>query len=192
MSDQTSTASAEAPAKAVYLADYQRPAYTTEQTDLRFDIRDGKTTVSSTLRVRRQDDDANALELMGEELTLLSVAVDGRMLSSNEYELSARSLTIFGLQGQHQIQIVTEICPEENTALEGLYRSSSMYCTQCEAEGFRKITYYQDRPDVLAKFRTTIAADAAALSEPAVQRKSGARGPPARWQARSNLGRPVS
>ena len=82
------------------------------------------------------------------------------MLSSNEYELSARSLTIFGLQGQHQIQIVTEICPEENTALEGLYRSSSMYCTQCEAEGFRKITYYQDRPDVLAKFRTTIVADA--------------------------------
>ena len=160
MSDQTSTASAEAPAKAVYLADYQRPAYTTEQTELHFDIRDGKTTVSSTLHVRRQDEAANAIELMGEELTLLSVAVDGRMLSSNEYELSARSLTIFGLQGQHQIQIVTEICPEENTALEGLYRSSSMYCTQCEAEGFRKITYYQDRPDVLAKFRTTIVADA--------------------------------
>ena len=74
-----------------------------------------------------------------------------------EYELSARSLTIFDLQGQHQIQIVTEICPEENTALEGLYRSSSMYCTQCEAEGFRKITCYQDRPDVLAKFRTIVA-----------------------------------
>ena len=70
MSDQTSTASAEAPAKAVYLADYQRPAYTTEQTELHFDIRDGKTTVSSTLHVRRQDEAANAIELMGEELTL--------------------------------------------------------------------------------------------------------------------------
>ena len=192
MSDQTSTASAEAPAKAVYLADYQPPGYTTEQTDLHFDIRDGKTTVSSTLHVRRQDDDTNAMELMGEELTLLSVAVDGRMLSSNEYELSARSLTIFGLQGQHQIQIVTEICPEENTALEGLYRSSSMYCTQCEAEGFRKITYYQDRPDVLATFRTTIVADAQRYPNLLSNGNLVHEASPARRQARSNLGRPVS
>ena len=160
MSDQAQPTPSSEPAKAIYLADYKAPGYTTEKTELHFEIRDGKTTVTSTLHVRRQDESANLLELMGEELVLVSVAVDGRMLSSNEYEQSARTLTIFGLQDQNQIQIVTEICPEENTALEGLYRSSSMYCTQCEAEGFRKITYYQDRPDVLAKFRTTIVADA--------------------------------
>ncbi len=146
-------------AKAIYLSDYRPPIYTTDQTDLRFDIEDGKTTVSSTLNVRRQGD-GDTLELLGEDLTLVSVAVDGRELSSNEYELTHTSLTVFGLEHQHEIRIVTEICPEKNTALEGLYRSSSMYCTQCEAEGFRKITYYQDRPDVLSTFRTTITADA--------------------------------
>ena len=160
MSDQAQPTPSAEPAKAIYLADYKAPGYTTDDTELHFDICDGKTTVSSTLHVRRQDNDAHSIELMGEELTLLSVAVDGRVLSSNEYEQTARTLTILGLQAQHQIQIVNEICPEANTALEGLYRSSSMYCTQCEAEGFRKITYYQDRPDVLAKFRTTIVADA--------------------------------
>ena len=158
-SDATSTASSEV-AKAVYLADYRPPAYTTEQTDLHFDIRDGVTKVTSNLHVRRLDHDCDVLELLGEELTLLSVSVDGRALDDNEYEVSAQGLKLFGLEEHHQVQIVTEICPEKNTALEGLYRSSSMYCTQCEAEGFRKITYYQDRPDVLATFKTTIVADA--------------------------------
>ncbi len=157
--EDTSTNSS-AVAKAVYLADYRPPTYTTEQTELHFDIRDGVTTVSSNLHVRRLDHDSDVLELLGEELTLVSVSVDGRALNDNEYELSSRGLKLFGLADHHQIQVVTEICPEKNTALEGLYRSSSMYCTQCEAEGFRKITYYQDRPDVLATFKTTIVADA--------------------------------
>ena len=158
-SDAMST-NASAVAKAVYLADYRPPTYTTEQTELHFDIRDGVTTVSSNLHVRRLDNASDVLELLGEDLTLLSVSVDGRALEDNEYELSSRGLKLFGLESDHEIQIVTEICPEKNTALEGLYRSSSMYCTQCEAEGFRKITYYQDRPDVLATFKTTIVADA--------------------------------
>ena len=158
-SDAMSTNASEV-AKAVYLADYRSPTYTTEQTELHFDIRDGVTTVSSNLHVRRLDHASDVLELLGEDLTLLSVSVDGRALEDNEYELSSRGLKLFGLESDHEIQIVTEICPEKNTALEGLYRSSSMYCTQCEAEGFRKITYYQDRPDVLATFKTTIVADA--------------------------------
>ena len=153
------TATQDAP-KAIYLADYQAPGYTTKQTELHFDIRDGQTTVTATLQVARQDAAASQIELLGEELTLVSVALDGRELSSNEYELTERALTLFNLAEAHQVRIVTQICPEENTALEGLYRSSSMYCTQCEAEGFRKITYYQDRPDVLSKFKTTIVADA--------------------------------
>ena len=157
--DQDQTATEDAP-KAIYLADYQPPGYTTQQTGLHFDIRDGQTTVTATLQVARQDAAASEMELLGEELTLVSVELDGRALSSNEYALSDHSLTLFNLDEGHEIRIVTQICPEENTALEGLYRSSSMYCTQCEAEGFRKITYYQDRPDVLSKFKTTIVADA--------------------------------
>ena len=157
--DQDQTATEDAP-KAIYLADYQPPGYTTQQTGLHFDIRDGQTTVTATLQVARQDAAARQMELLGEELTLVSVELDGRALSSNEYALSDHSLTLFNLDEGHEIRIVTQICPEENTALEGLYRSSSMYCTQCEAEGFRKITYYQDRPDVLSKFKTTIVADA--------------------------------
>ena len=129
MSDQAQSSPNAEPAKAIYLADYQAPGYTTDKTELHFEISDGKTTVSSTLHVRRQDVEASSIELMGEELTLISVALDGRALSSNEYELSSKTLTIFGLQAENQIQIVTQICPEENTALEGLYRSSSMYCT---------------------------------------------------------------
>ena len=159
MSDQAETA--QATAKAIYLADYCPPGYTTTQTDLHFDICDGQTTVLSTLHIERLDAAAGSIELLGEELTLVSIALDGRELATNEYVLTNRSLVIFNLAERHQLKIVTQICPEENTALEGLYRSSSMYCTQCEAEGFRKITYYQDRPDVLAKFTTTIVADAA-------------------------------
>ena len=155
--DQTGTE--EAP-KAIYLADYQPPSYTTQQTELHFDIRDGQTTVTATLQVARQDAAASQMELLGEELSLLSVELDGRALANNEYALSDHSLTLFNLDEEHEVRIVTQICPEKNTALEGLYRSSSMYCTQCEAEGFRKITYYQDRPDVLSKFKTTIVADA--------------------------------
>jgi|TARA_B110000971_G_scaffold221984_2_gene272221 aminopeptidase N len=144
---------------AIKLVDYQAPAYTTEKTELCFDIRDGETQVTSNLSVVRLAEDATSLELAGEHLELISVIVDGRELGSNEFLKDDESLTLLGLDAAHQIQIVTKICPEKNTALEGLYRSGGMYCTQCEAEGFRRITYYQDRPDVLSKFTTTIIAD---------------------------------
>jgi aminopeptidase N len=145
----------------IRLDDYQAPGYTTESTNLVFDIQDGETRVTNTMQVARCEDGAQSLYLDGQDLDLLSVRVDGRELSGNEYKLDDESLTIHGLGERHEIRIETRIYPEKNTALEGLYRSSSMYCTQCEAEGFRKITYYQDRPDVLARFTTTIIADAA-------------------------------
>ena len=134
--EKDQTATEEAP-KAIYLADYQPPGYTTKQTKLHFDIRDGQTTVTATLQVARQDAAASQMELLGEELSLLSLELDGRALANNEYALSERSLTLFNLDEEHEVRIVTQICPEKNTALEGLYRSNSMYCTQCEAEGFR-------------------------------------------------------
>lgn len=146
--------------QAIELSDYEKPGYSTDATDLIFDIEDGVTTVTSTLRIARQVPDATALRLDGQDLELVSVRLDGQLLSSNQYQVDDESLQLFGLESEHEIQIVTRVHPESNTALEGLYRSSKMYCTQCEAEGFRKITYYQDRPDVLSKFTTTIRADA--------------------------------
>jgi aminopeptidase N len=149
--------------RAIQLADYRAPDYRIEETDLRFEITDGSTQVSSRLRVRRATEAPKGASLVldGHDLTLVSVAVDGVPLGSNQYQLDDRSLTLFDLPETAEIQVVTRICPEQNTALEGLYKSGGMYCTQCEAEGFRRITYYQDRPDVLARFTTTIVTDAA-------------------------------
>ena len=151
----------EATPRTIYLKDYRPPDWRTEETHLEFDIRDGITEVRSRLRVRRDGQAAGEAPLVldGEELEFVSVAVDGRPLSGNEYRVDDRSLELFGLPPSCELSIVTRIVPEENTAFEGLYRSGSMYCTQCEAEGFRKITYYQDRPDILSRFTTTIVAD---------------------------------
>jgi len=143
----------------IRLSDYQAPGYTTDAVALVFDIRDGETMVTSTLRVRRCDPQASEIALDGQDLELNDVKLDGRVLSGNEYTVDEDRLHIANLDDHHEIEITTKICPEKNTALEGLYRSSQMYCTQCEAEGFRKITYYQDRPDVLAEYTTTIIAD---------------------------------
>ncbi|MYH14508.1 MAG: aminopeptidase N [Gammaproteobacteria bacterium] len=145
-----------------FLKDYQPPAYRTEETELAFDIRDGATTVRSRLRIRRTADAAAdaPLVLDGKELELLAVRLDGEALSGNEYQVDDESLTIHAPPSAFELEVETRIKPEDNSSLLGLYKSQAMYCTQCEAQGFRKITYYQDRPDVLAKFTTTITADA--------------------------------
>jgi aminopeptidase N len=147
----------------IYLKDYQRPAYKTVETSLIFDIHDGHTVVENRMRLERHDAQGEGtLQLNGEQLELVSVAVDGVVLAGNEYQMTSESLTLQDLPQACEIAIVTRIQPEQNTALEGLYKSGTMYCTQCEAQGFRKITYYQDRPDVLSVFTTTVQADAAA------------------------------
>ena len=152
----------EAAPKTIHLKDYRPPDWRTEETHLEFDIREGVTEVRSKLRVRREPQAGGEAPLVldGQELEFVSVAVDGRALSGNEYRVDDRSLELFGLPEHCELSIVTRIEPEKNTACEGLYRSGAMYCTQCEAEGFRKITYYQDRPDILSRFTTTIVADA--------------------------------
>ncbi|MEQ8861065.1 MAG: aminopeptidase N [Pseudomonadales bacterium] len=151
----------------IYLKDYQPPEYEIIETKLSFDIRDGSTEVRSALTVERAPGTApgTPLRLVGRELELLEVRVDGVPLGGNQYRLDEESLTLFDLPEQTLVEIATRIRPEENTALEGLYKSGGMYCTQCEAEGFRRITFYQDRPDVLARFTTTIVADAARYPE---------------------------
>ena len=156
----------EAEPKAIHLKDYEAPTHRIEATDLTFDLQPGTTTVTSRLKVVRADYGKNQsgdnvpLVFDGQELELVSVAIDGVELGSNEYQLDDDTLTLPDLPPECEVQIVNRIHPEENTALEGLYKSRTMYCTQCEAQGFRKITYYQDRPDVLSVFTTTIIADA--------------------------------
>lgn len=148
--------------KTIYLKDYQVPEFLIDKTELDFDIYPGKTTVRSKLHIQRNSDSTNsqaALELQGQEMTLLDVSIDGVPLSTDQYSVDEQSLTIQNVPERFVLSCTTEIIPEDNTSLEGLYKSRTMYCTQCEAEGFRKITYYLDRPDVMSEFVTRVAAD---------------------------------
>lgn len=143
---------------AKYRSDYRTPAFTIDSINLDFHLHDTATRVVSVMQVRRLG--AGALELDGEQLELKRVAVDGQTLANTDYELSATQLCIAEVPDAFQLTIETEVNPSANSALEGLYKSGGAFCTQCEAEGFRRITYYLDRPDVLAVFTTTVRADA--------------------------------
>lgn len=146
--------------KPVRLDDYQPYPFELKSTSLTFDLGTNHTDVESTLSLHRKAHEPIELWLDGVDLELLSVAVDNRLLRSNEYSVDATGLSIVNLPAKFTLTTRTRIYPDSNTALEGLYRSSDLYCTQCEAEGFRKITYYPDRPDVQSKFSTTIIAEA--------------------------------
>nr|MDA3868466.1 aminopeptidase N [Gammaproteobacteria bacterium] len=145
----------------IYLKDYSQPAYWITDVDLVFNLEEAQTQVSSTLTLSRNESIAGEqpLVLQGEELVLESVSQDGRALEAAEYTVTDTDLTIHAVPASFTLEIKTIIKPQENTSLEGLYKSSGNFCTQCEAEGFRKITYFLDRPDVMAKFSTTIIAD---------------------------------
>src|SRR5690606_28870134 len=105
------------------------------------------------------DESLPPLVLDGQQLELVDIELDGRQLSVVEYSLTDSHLQIQPAKHQFELSTTVRIEPESNTALEGLYKSSGMFCTQCEAEGFRKITYYLDRPDVMSKFTTTLSAE---------------------------------
>ena len=148
--------------RAIYLKDYQAPDYWIDTTDLTFDLHEDYALVTSVLGVRRNtdhDDDLPELTLVGTGLELVSLHLDGQELGSDEYRLGSDNLSIPVSRKAFSLQVVTRIRPQENTSLEGLYKSNGMFCTQCEAEGFRKITYYLDRPDVMSVFTTRIIAD---------------------------------
>ncbi|MBE0378853.1 aminopeptidase N [Pseudoalteromonas prydzensis] len=143
--------------QAQYLKDYQAPPFVIDHVDLTFDLSPLNTKVTSVMAVKKAVADATDLALDGIDLTLISIAVDGSVYS--DYTLADEQLIIHNLPAHCQVTIVNEIAPKTNTSLEGLYLSGGAYCTQCEAQGFRKITYYLDRPDVLASFDVTIIAD---------------------------------
>jgi len=145
----------------IYLSEYQQPDYWIEHVDLRFDLGEEETCVSSNIQFTRRENVADnaSLILHGEELTLSEVQIDDVVLNNDQYSVDEKSLIIHNVPAKFILTVNTVIQPQLNTSLEGLYQSSGNFCTQCEAEGFRKITYFLDRPDVMATYRTTIVAD---------------------------------
>lgn len=154
---------AEQQPSAVYLKDYKVPDFLIDNTELTFDLEESQAIVTSRLHVRRNPESNEQTTPLvldgGEDLKLVAVAIDGYTLPPEEYRFEDSKLVITATPNEFILTCETLIEPQNNTRLEGLYRSSSMFCTQCEAEGFRHITYYLDRPDVMSIFTTTIIAD---------------------------------
>lgn len=150
--------------KVIYLKDYRKPAFLIPEIDLNFDLYESLTRVRSKMKVVRNPDASGrneALVLNGERLKLIGVKLNGQILSESAYALTDSLLTIPGVPEAFELEIENEIRPAENKALEGLYVSGPIFCTQNEPEGFRKITYFIDRPDIMARYTTTITADRA-------------------------------
>ncbi len=152
-------------ANVIYLKDYKVPAYLLEQTTLKFELYPTETLVSSSLSFVRNPECTEhnpALTLLGhEDLELVALSLNGKALAESAWQREGETMIVAGVPESFTLDVVTRILPQENTALEGLYLSDGMYCTQCEAEGFRRITFYPDRPDVMSVFTTTVEADQA-------------------------------
>ena len=148
----------------VYLKDYTPPDYLIDSVELDFDLDEQHTLVRSRLTMRRNPESTDSgvsLVLMGEELQLISIHLDGMPLAQNDFAITPETMTIHRVPQERVfvLSIENRINPQANTALEGLFLSSSMLCTQCEAQGFRKITWFLDRPDVMSRFKTRLTAD---------------------------------
>ncbi|WP_336937209.1 aminopeptidase N [Acinetobacter modestus] len=141
----------------IYLKDYQKPSFLVESINLNIQVYDDHTIVDSTLVMKRQT--AGELVLLGRDLELKSVQLNGQVLSAEQYQLDSEQLLITDAPDQVILQTQVIIHPESNTQLEGLYKAGDLFVTQNEPEGFRKITFYPDRPDVLAEFTTRVEAD---------------------------------
>ena len=150
-------------AQVTYLKDYQVPSFIIETTDLDIRIGDEYTSVVARLKVRRNPASkgpSSKLVLQGgKDIKLQEVMMDGLILDTSNYDLEAAVLSIHHCPEVFELTTECLIQPQLNTTLEGLYKSGGMYCTQCEAEGFRNITYYLDRPDALSVFTTRISAN---------------------------------
>ena len=146
--------------KTVYLRDYEVPAYLVDTLDLDIDFQDGYVRVGARSAVRRNPaGNGGPLVLDGEELHLEDVRIDGRALAPVEYRVEGEQLIIAIVPDRFVLETTVRIQPDQNTQLSGLYRSKDGYVTQCEAEGFRRITFHPDRPDVMARFTCTLHAD---------------------------------
>lgn len=142
----------------IYLKDYEKPAYDIKSIDLTFVLDDEKTHVTNLMKMTKVSDENLPLILDGEQLVLEAVILDGRTLHETEYEIAGDTLILHNLPQHFTLEIQNTVNPEANKALDGLYKSSGIFCTQNEPQGFRRITYYLDRPDVMSLFRTKIIA----------------------------------
>jgi aminopeptidase N len=158
------TAPAAAP-QPTRLADYRPPDFLVDTVDLVFELDPADTRVASHITLRRNPEAATpraALRLDGDEIELVSLALDGRPLGPTEYRIEPDgALVVPEVPDSFALDVATRIVPDRNTALSGLYTSGGNFCTQCEPEGFRRITYFLDRPDVMARYSVTIHADKA-------------------------------
>jgi len=152
------TKAAQSPAT-IHLKDYTAPAFTITDVYLTVELGEDVTLVTSVLQFKRQQAGTDQVRLHGEDLKLVSLTTGGTVIGKKDYTQSSKELSFLAPSNEFEVVVVTEIKPQENTALEGLYKSSGNFCTQCEAEGFRKITYFLDRPDVMAKYTTKIIGD---------------------------------
>jgi aminopeptidase N len=144
--------------------DYRPPAFLVDTLDLEFDLDPDATRVRATLAFRRnpqalEADRMAALNLDGEQQDDVEVTLDGERLSASRLVFGHGTLSVLNAPAAGTLTVRSRIAPARNVALEGLYLSSGVFCTQCEPEGFRPITYFPDRPDVLARYTVTIRAD---------------------------------
>ncbi|CAH9017807.1 aminopeptidase N [Candidatus Nitrosacidococcus sp. I8] len=142
--------------KTVYLKDYCPPDYQIKTVHLSFYLGEEHTKVHTKLSITRSLGKEAPLVLHGEALELLSIQLNGQLLTENSYQINSEFLILHQVSDQFILEIETKIYPQKNTTLSGLYVSEGNFCTQCEAEGFRRITYFLDRPDVMATYTTTI------------------------------------
>lgn len=141
-----------------YLKDYKAPEFAIDSVELDFDLGETHCLVQSRLQMRRLENQA-VLRLDGEKLNLVSVRLNGRELKTTEYEKTDSHLILQETPESFLLEIQTQLEPHKNTSLEGLYKSGSIFCTQCEAQGFRHITYFLDRPDVMSRYEVRLRAD---------------------------------
>ncbi len=150
--------------KKKYLKDYKQPEYLIDKIDLRFDLKESNTQVISTMKIRRNIDVADkdtplVFDCECGPDNIVSIIAEDMVLCPDEYEINANFFILPNVPEQFTLEITTILNPQQNTSLEGLYKSGSTFCTQCEAEGFRKITCFPDRPDVMTRFSCIIIAD---------------------------------
>lgn len=150
--------------KTIYRKDYTVPPYLIDEVLLDFRLEENGCVVtaqSTIFRNAKSGESSSELFLDGENLELLEILVDDKQIGEQQYRIGENGMTVLDVPDSFILTIKTRIYPDKNTALEGLYRTSGNFCTQCEAQGFRKITYYLDRPDVMARFTTRIEGDMA-------------------------------
>lgn len=142
----------------IFLRDYKTPAFSVEAVNLDFNLNEDFCRVQTKSQIKKTSSEAE-LRLNGEDLKLISLKINGQTLEPDQYQLTPEELVITSVPDTFTLEIETELQPQNNTSLEGLYKSNGIFCTQCEAQGFRKITYFFDRPDIMTSYSVTIEAD---------------------------------